>query len=99
MVPAMTDAPVIALPRATRYIENDSLGIMVAGRVCNFGINGIFVDCIECGRRDRIAPTSGSERDATERISDDHAEAIFRSRGWTVGPTRCPDHARRRGGS
>ena len=25
---------------------------------------------------------------------DDHAEAIFRDRGWTVGPTRCPNHAR-----
>jgi len=75
-------------PRGTRYIPNDVLGIQVAGRPVNLGVNGVFVDCIDCGRRDRL------DGDNVERVTDDEARDFFETHGWTVTPTRCPDHAR-----
>lgn len=70
-----------------RYIERDEAHLyrmMVAGRECVFGYpNGIWVDCIACGRRDRLT--------ADESMSDEQARLRFERKGWSVRPTRCPD--------
>lgn len=91
----MSAARQVSLPRDTRYIENDTDGGIQMAQVVFGGTPiGIWVDCIECDRRDRIAPVRGTGYDATEAMSIDHAEAIFRDHGWTVSPTRCPDDAK-----
>lgn len=70
-----------------RYIESDILALAGAGRNFNFGDRrGIWVDCIKCGRRDRL---DGND---TEQITDEAAQRIFENHGWSVGPTLCPDH-------
>jgi hypothetical protein len=84
----------VRLPVGVRYIENDCLGIAMAQVTFSLPVNGIFVHCTTCGRRDRLAG------DATKRMTSEKAIAIFEDRGWTVKrpggrrsqPTRCPDH-------
>ena len=82
------------LPVGVRYIENDLLGIQMAQVTFSLPRNGIWVDCVRCGRRDRLAG------DATARMTEEKARAIFEDKGWTVkrpGPrqscrTLCPEH-------
>lgn len=64
------------LPTGVGYKKNDhDLG------------SGIWVDCMTCGRRDRLTGT------ATVHITNDAAQKIFESKGWSVLPTRCPLHS------
>ena len=66
------------------YVANDILGLQMAQVTFAPRPRNIWVDCIGCGRRDRLAG------DDTERMSDNHAAKLFRSRGWSIKPTRCP---------
>ena len=76
------------LPKGVRYVTNAMLGIQMAQVVATREPNGIWVDCVECGRRDILTGYRG----ALQQIPDDEAAAIFRGHGWTVLPTLCPEH-------
>lgn len=84
-----TIPPTATVPKGVRYVESDLLGIMVAGRVCSGGWRGIAVTCVICGRRDRLA---AEDQQVLIDMSDGEAQEIFEARGWTVSPTRCPEH-------
>lgn len=44
-----------------------------------------FIECGECG--------ATASEGQSEGVSDESLTERFEARGWTVRPTRCPDHA------
>jgi hypothetical protein len=49
----------------------------------------IFADCMLCDKSIMLRFDSSEEVDA---VSDDEAHKTFEAAGWTIGPTRCPQH-------
>lgn len=73
-----------------RLIQNDCLGIVCGGgTIFANPVSGVWVSCIECGRRDRFTGTDGQ----IDRLTDAKAIKKFEGLGWTVRPTLCPEHA------
>lgn len=60
------------------------------------GPTGIYVECITCNNAAKIVHDDPSRafsslnNDEIDAMSDEEAESIFRSFGWSVLPTRCP---------
>lgn len=77
------------LPSGVRYVAHDSSagGIQMAQVTYRGEPNGIWLDCIDCGRRDRLTG------DETRYLPDSAAREAFIERGWTIQPTRCPSCA------
>lgn len=79
----------LRLPTGARYVENAPYGIATGGGSVVFGgTSGVFVECIECSRRDAIQPFM-----LANKLSDVQATEVFNEHGWTVTPTLCPDCA------
>jgi len=73
-------------PGARYHADFKNMGMMVGGTPVFQSMRGIWVDCIECGRRDAMR-----DRDYSLRaMSTDEARRIFTEHGWTIKPTRCP---------
>lgn len=51
-----------------------------------------FVECAATGCR------RTKRYDYSEGVSDAELTSWFEDQGWTVSPTRCPEHVGRRGG-
>lgn len=56
-------------------------------------ITTTFIVCGTCQKRCELKETLGWCESA---ISDKDARAYFVKKGWTIKPTRCPKHAKRR---
>lgn len=84
-------AAMTTLPSGVRYLTDCDRPIAVGGLPGGYreSVNGIWVDCTGCGRRDRIAGEWGGT-DRTPDITGETAHAVFIGKGWTVRPTLCP---------
>jgi hypothetical protein len=67
------------------------LGIQSGGGVCFGGSNMIFADCMCCDTSIMLRFDLATEVSA---VSDAEARRIFEAAGWTISPTRCPEHAK-----
>lgn len=68
------------------------IGIQAGGGMAFGGSNMIFADCVLCDTSIMLRFDSSHEVDA---MPDDEALHIFTEQGWTIKPTRCPEHADR----
>ncbi len=80
---------VAGLPEGVRYVERDLLAINMAQGSWAGEWRGIAVTCVCCGRCDRLASRN---QEVLRNMSDAEARRVFESHGWTVSPTRCPEH-------
>ena len=77
-------AAVIGWPGTTYYEDFKELGMAIGGKVWFQPMQGIWVDCTACGRRDAMR---GGDLSAMPNAT---AHTVFTEHGWTIKPTRCP---------